>query len=311
VTGDFQRRYTARRTLAQDAALAETVGALGDRGVRVLVIKGAATARLLQLDRAGRPSADLDLLVDEPAFDTACETLAALGFRRKLEGARASEFARQRHAHTWIRGTPVAMSVDLHFSLWGLAASPGLFATLCRDAQPVQFGQVAVEIPGDAACAMIVAVHATQVGERREKQLDDLTRAIALVPDEIWQGAARLARELGALEQLGAGLALVPAGAALAVHLGLPCGRPAARRPGSGDGVATLWIQRLRQSAGPLDAARVARDALAPSAAYVRARHPELGTSSFTLAGYYVRRWARAPGQLVRHVRGRLDRTQG
>jgi Uncharacterised nucleotidyltransferase len=302
-----ERRWAARRALAQDAVLGEVVRALAERDIRPLLIKGAATVHLLGVDPGTRPSVDVDLLVARPALPAAAEVLTALGFRDKRRDSRPSELAWHTHAQEWTRGDPLPMAVDLHYSVGRVRASETLFATLSRDAEPIMVGPTMVDIPGPAACALIVALHAAQHGLGSAKALDDLSRAVVSVPEETWRQAGSLAAELRVVSSFAFGLRLVEGGAGLADRLGvLGAGTAMDHLRAHDSNGGTEWIHRLRRARTFRAAATVLRDALVPSPGLVRANHPGLGPGRSHLAVFYLRRWLRIPRALVRYARVRV-----
>lgn len=301
-----EKRWQARRAFAQEAALAEVVMALTKQGVRPLLIKGTATTRLLGLDPVTRPSVDLDLLVAAPEHPAAAGVLAGLGFKDTLSGARPSELAWHTHAQEWTRGDPFPVTVDLHYSVGRVRSSETLFATLSRDAETIVLGPTAVEVPGAAACALIVALHAAQHGQGSAKALDDLRRAIQCLPEATWHEAAALAGEVGEVGSFAFGLRLVDGGAALADRLGVfGAGTDMDQLRARDSHGGTEWIHRLRRAPTVAAAATVLRDALLPSPRFVRVHHPELGPRRSHLAAYYLLRWLRIPRALVRYARVR------
>ena len=188
-------------TLALDSATAELVRLLRDGGVRAIVLKGPAIARLLYGD-APRSHDDIDLLVAPTDVGRAGERLSTLGFRL----ATVSDYAQP-----WIRADGV--TVDLHTTLIGLGASPErAWDELARATERLQLRDAEVEVLAPEAVAMHVALHAAQHGVLAGKALTDLTLALERLPEEVWTRAADLARRLEAAPAFAAGLRLVPAG---------------------------------------------------------------------------------------------------
>src|SRR5258708_6747671 len=75
------------------------------------------------------------------------------------------------------------------------------------------------------ACARRVALQAAPhlgYGEASQKARDDLRRAVAKAPPQMWENAVALARKLRAEPQMSRGLHAIPEGSALASRLGLP-----------------------------------------------------------------------------------------
>jgi Uncharacterised nucleotidyltransferase len=309
----FQARWDARRAMVQDAVLGEVVTAMHDRAVRPLLIKGVATARLLGQEPAQRRSADVDLLVAPSGLEAARAALRELGFEHKLSAARASERVHD-HADEFVRGTPVPVSVDLHYSVARIPPSDAVFDALARGAEGLRIGRSTVDAPRAAACALIVALHASQHGVQRGRSIDDLERAIRVVPESTWAAAAELAVEVGAVGSFAFGLRLADAGPALADRLGAhgpetPSDRLRSQYANDGP----VLVAKLRGARGVRHAGVLLRDALLPSPAKVRAYHPELGAGRTRLAAHYLRRWCRVPRVLVQYVRAggrrRADQT--
>jgi len=306
-----QQRQAAARALAQEAALAEVFPVLVERGVRPLLIKGHATARLLGTDSAARPSGDLDLLVAESALPATKAVLLALGFQEDQDWIRRtgpSEVASALiHAHAWTRGGPFPVAIDLHHSLYRVQQPSVLFAALSRDAHTITIGPTVVEVPGDGACALIVALHAAHHHRDMAKPLEDLRRATLCVPELTWHQAASLASELGVVGSFAFGLRLVDSGALLANRLGVSHTGKLGRRLRTPDTLGgARWIDSLLHAPTLRVATTVLYDAVFPSPRLVRAFNPELGSSRWRLAAYYLRRWLRIPRALALYAYARV-----
>ena len=90
-----KRLAPAIATLQLDLLAAEVAGAFGERGIRVILLKGPALAAWLYED-AFRGYGDVDLLLEEGRMGDAEEALAELGFRYGQPGWREL-------AHSWKR----------------------------------------------------------------------------------------------------------------------------------------------------------------------------------------------------------------
>jgi hypothetical protein len=147
-----------------------------------------------------------------------------------------------------------------------------------------------VQIPGSAARALLVGLHAAANGPIGTP-LEDLVRALRQVPVETWREAALLARRLRAEPALAVGLSLVPEGADLAARLGL-AGTPSAEvilRASMAPPTA-MGFERLLRVPGLAGKLRYIVSELTPSPALLRqwdplARH---GTAGI-VAAYFVR----------------------
>jgi len=198
--------------LASDAVCAEVVAEWSQRGIDSILLKGPTVAEWLYPDRS-RGYVDIDLLVDPERVLDAAEVLGELGFA-------AFDGHVSLHAHPWVR-TRDGAEIDLHVTLWGPRRPAGqVWSELRAMTVPRRIGAVSVPALDLPARALHVVLHAAQhveLGKPRE----DLRRALELVPFEVWQAAAALADRLWALPAMAEGLALEPAGQALARRLRL------------------------------------------------------------------------------------------
>src|SRR5207249_932792 len=113
------RRLEVARTLAMDGVAVEVVTAFNEAGVRPILLKGPALARLLY-PRELRSYVDVDLLVSGADVATAEAVLERLGFAR---GSIAIEpDLGLPHACPW--GRADGANVDLHRTLAGVGVAP-------------------------------------------------------------------------------------------------------------------------------------------------------------------------------------------
>lgn len=206
--------FAAGVMLAHDALAGEVCDALGEAGVRALLLKGSSTVGWLYGNRSARYSMDVDLLVAPGDVPAAERALTARTFS-PLEGARE-----ERHARAWVRSEPRA-AVDLHRSLVGVGVAPDeAWRILSTRTESTADGRV--EMLASPARLVLLALHAAQHGLDGGQPLADLERALAVAPTPLWDDAARLAQQLDAVPAFGAGLRLTPRGRAEAERLGLP-----------------------------------------------------------------------------------------
>lgn len=200
------------RALASDVVCAEVVAAWSQRGIASILLKGPTVAEWLYPDRA-RGYVDIDLLVDPGRVLQAAGVLAELGFA-PFDGHVSL------HAHPWIRQRDGA-EIDLHVTLWGpRRPAAQVWSELRAMTVPRRIGAVTVPALELPARALHVVLHGAQHAELA-KPREDLRRALELVPFEVWRAAAALADRLWALPAMAEGLALEPAGQALARRLTL------------------------------------------------------------------------------------------
>jgi hypothetical protein len=211
--------------------------------------------------------------------------LRALGF------APGREESWLRRAHAWSRAGAV---VDLHTSMFGVEVpAASVWEHLSRNTARMEVGGLDIEILGEQARALHVAIHAAQ-HPFHDTSGEDLERAVARVPTAIWEGAARLAAELHAVAAMRAGLMRAPRGEALAQELGLSAppsavvGLLAAKAPAPALGYAQIAAadsMRLRL-------ALVLR-AIAPRPSIMRQAPTLAPPGRLGLAVAYVSRWMR------------------
>ena len=113
--------------------------------------------------------------------------------------------------------------VDLHHTIQGVEAdAERVWSVLSGMTELQEVGALEVESLSEPARALHVALHATQHGRAWDVPMEDLRRAIEVLPFETWEKAAAVAAELEATAAFATGLRLHPAGRLVAERLGLP-----------------------------------------------------------------------------------------
>jgi hypothetical protein len=124
------------------------------------------------------------------------------------------------------------------------------------------------------------------------KAAKDLQLGLDRLGDDLWQGAADLARDLDALEPFAAGLVLLPDGAALIDRLGLPAPTSAEHLMRT-NGLLfppAAALERIMAGSGWRRRLTTAWAYLFPSAAWLRHVEPESTASGWGLFRARVRR---------------------
>jgi len=205
--------------LHADAVAVEAAAALTVAGIAPVLLRGRVIAHHLYDPDEIRSYADADLLIPERKREAAEATLRATGYVHLAVLGQGSE-DRPRWSSTWVR-TRDGGEVDLHWTLAGVrAAADRTWAVLTAEAQPLAPGEI--QGLNARATALVVALHAAHHGVAATRPLEDLRRAVARFPRDVWIGAHELATKLEALDAMSAGLRLVQRGAELAEALGLP-----------------------------------------------------------------------------------------
>ncbi len=201
--------------LRVDELTAELARAFDERQIAFLLLKGPVIARWLYDDGTVRSYSDCDVLVAPDQVGAAQAVLRGRGF----EDVKSPMAHPRLESHGWKRAEH---DVDLHSTLIGIRASPRrVWDALWPTAETERVGGVDVHVLSVPARALHVALHAAQHGRDDQKPLEDLRRALELVPEQTWREAAALAESLQATAAFATGLRLLPPGAALAARLGL------------------------------------------------------------------------------------------
>jgi hypothetical protein len=215
-------------SLGADVTTAEAVGALEQRGIPTILLKGPVVAGVLYDRGELRPYSDCDLLVapgDVAPGDERCaeETLRVLGYA-PLVGDSRLKGHRPLHAREWIRADTA--SVDLHRTLPGAQAEPqAVWDELSRHRRPLRLAGREVDGLDAPGLAVVLSLHVAHHGTKMRKAVADLRRALERLPAAEWQSAVRIATTIGAVGAFAAGLRVLPEGTELAERL-CPGARP-------------------------------------------------------------------------------------
>jgi len=285
----WDARRAAVLGLAIDRASAEAVGALSDAGVRSILLKGPSFDALLYEPGEPRLYTDMDLLVQVGDEARAHAVLEGLGYRQRSE--REPEAAVE-HATVWKRATD-GMNVDLHWTLNGVPATPGVdpWKVLAADTDEMEVGGTTVEILSEPGRALHVAIHAALPGNSGRKTLLDLRRALERLPASTWTAAAALAGRLGAEAPFAAGLGRLPEGEELAGTLDLTGERSVDAALLADSAPYSAWtLERLSQAPGVRAKLRILLPRLLPKPEFMRVWYPVARRGPVGLALAYLRR---------------------
>ncbi len=161
--------------LRQMAALTAIVRAAQQRGLPVMVLKGAALSMLLHGNPSQRAAGDIDLLVPASRFKAAAELLLELGYAVDTDGPPLDVMdAGNRHIRdlTFIGH---GQRIELHRRLYELSARlPDDFETLWSQRTELTLGPVTVATLGPAHLALYLLVHGHGHDWERLRWLVDL-----------------------------------------------------------------------------------------------------------------------------------------
>jgi hypothetical protein len=205
--------------------------ALRAAGVRTVLLKGAAFARLLYPDPGLRGYTDVDLLVDPDVVGRAERVLADRGFRRFDEEApvrqtdpavgEAVGAQGASHSVAWARDRD-SFVVDLHDSLPQVGVPEDVvWQQITRHLDVLDIGGLPTEILDRPATALLVALHAAHHGPNWPSATRDLAGAVETFEIGCWEAARDLAVTLRAEIPMGVGLGLCAGGRAIAHRLSL------------------------------------------------------------------------------------------
>jgi Uncharacterised nucleotidyltransferase len=220
----IERVRVLRQQEELDSAAVAVLDAFDGAGVRSLLLKGPALARLLYAEHEHRGYSDVDLLVAPTDLAEARRTLPGLGFEKSGSHFGIDDVAGIQYAEQWgQRGETGAVWIDLHWRLWGCEAPDhAVWDALSRRRTSIDLAGRETAVLERDALALHLALHAAQHGLNDRKAMGDFARGLERWGIEIWSSAATIAGETGATPTFAAALRLLPAGAALATELRLP-----------------------------------------------------------------------------------------
>jgi len=284
------RRAVVANNIRVDAATAEVLGSFQDAGVEALLLKGPSIARWLYAGT--RSYVDSDLWVRPRDMAAAEAILRALGFEKWVDERGLPTWWRA-HGSEWIRNID-GVCVDLHRWLPGLGVdAESAWRILSTTTETVVVGGYPARALAPPARALHVVLHAAHHGKRSGKVLADLERALELVDESTWRGAADLAAKLAATEAFAVGLRLLPAGAVLADRLRLPANRSVevALRASTPPPIA-LGFAQIARARGLRASSRIVVRKFVPPPGFIRHWYPAAARSRRHLALAYIYRSA-------------------
>ena len=267
---------------------AEVASLLAAAGIPVLHIKGPTVA--LWLYGAGeRDWGDVDVLVAPGQMQDALEVLYAHQFVDRYPGVNRGTSTD--HAVTLHRVDPAigGDEVDVHDRFVGIDSDAArAFELLWSRREPARLANVDVWFPDLTSRAVLVCLN-TARSSASDKAHEDLRRLLA-APVE-WDLVVSLARRLGALPAMRAGLELSPAGQERVTEIGLAsvAVTPEWRMRVAGAPRTALRLDELRRLPWTSKAPVLARW-IAPPPSIMRMREPGMGEGWPALCGAYLRR---------------------
>lgn len=189
------RRLHSVRVLSLVRELRRLGAAFSASGVRFATFKGPTLAARLYGDAAGREYSDIDLIVPRAQYDSAEQTLAALGYRG-VQGDRAFRQAFLAHLRQCAFAHPdVDATVDLHWDFRGIhlpfPVSPD---DIWEQLEPFAIGGASVPTIGGLNLALLLAGHGTKEAWRSLDWICDIAMLVDRCPDLDWLEIHRRAR---------------------------------------------------------------------------------------------------------------------
>lgn len=181
------RRLHSVRVLSLVQELRRLGAALSANGVRFATFKGPSLAARLYGDAAGREYSDIDLIVPRAQYDSAEQTLAALGYRG-VQGDRAFRRAFLGHLRQCAFAHPeVDATVDLHWDFRGVhlpfPVSPD---DIWQQLEPFAIAGTTVPTIGGLNLALLLAGHGTKEAWRSLDWICDVAMLVDRCPDLDW-----------------------------------------------------------------------------------------------------------------------------
>jgi hypothetical protein len=268
----------------------EVLRAFEAAGVQARLLKGASFESWLYPSGEPRMYLDCDLLVRPEDVERAEHVLSSLSLERHFDDRRMPSWWRE-HASVWVRKLD-GLTVDLHRTLPGVGVDdPTAWRILSSDPDQVEVAGFLAPILSLPARALHVVLHAAQHGIGWERPIADLQRALGAGDDDLWRNASALADQLAASDSFVTGLRLAPAGASLAVRLGLSStGSVEARLRATTPPPIALGFEQLVRAGGMRARVGVVLGKLVPPPAFVRHWDPRAADSHAALLRAYLMR---------------------
>ena len=282
---------------------AEVCWHLAQDDIDALVIKGPPISEWLYPD-GDREFVDVDLLLRPSQHAAAVSTLEESGFQPTYTGYRETESSL--YTHNLQRKDEVygLHDLDLHHYFPGIELQPEeAFEVLWQGRVPAQQAGIKVWFPSIEARALIIGLHVARLPI--EKSKEDLRRAMSVLTPAQLEAMAMLAARLNARAALRAGFETMPQTAPFVEQFGLSDVEvPTYWRLLSQEAdLLTIELERIRSLPRRQQVVAMG-NWLVPSAASMRARHPEIGDGRGDLAWGHVRRWGsglrRLPGAVAK-----------
>jgi hypothetical protein len=294
-----------------DSLTALVTGELEASGVRSVLLKGPAIAEWLYPGRGVRVYGDTDLLISPDDWERAIGVLQRLGFEDDLE-ALGHPRMESITSYPWKRGED---DVDLHTTLWGIAAPPSeVWRLLSASTSRMRVGGRQVDVLSPGPRALHIALHAAQHGHAARKPMVDLEMALSQLPDDVWAEAADVARRLDATAAFVTALELTAEGSALAGRLGVEGDRSVNALLRQSQVPLAEGFHELATTPGLGAKAALVRRELLPTPEFMRWWSPLAKRGPLGLAVAYVWRvvWfvLRAPRGLFAWRKARRDATR-
>jgi hypothetical protein len=304
------RAREAARTARLDAALVEALDACAEAGVQPLLLKGAALTRTLYRSDERRGYFDVDLLVAAEDLPAVGQVLGDMGYGNNTELQGIDDVAGVLHAQMWSRLVPDFgnLTIDLHWTLDGCEAPPQVvWHALSARHGLIEVAGRRVRTLDRPGLALHLALHVAQHGPDDLKAVADLNRGLERWSSEVWEQAAELARELGAVEAFAAGVRLMPGGHLVAHRLDLPSADDVLWQIATRDERprGTFHLKAFTDARGLSGRMNLLRRSLLPTRAWIVWEHPWAARSPLHLFAAYCTHILRAPALAMRAWRFR------
>ncbi|MBB6735129.1 nucleotidyltransferase family protein [Cohnella zeiphila] len=198
-------RMNALGMLRLSAEMERVCKALNERGVRSLLLKGPALARLLYGDVSLRTSKDLDILIPVADVAKAESLLEELGFVADHPIPRGLGDWKWKLHHVAFTHPQTRIQVEVHWRLNGDLGKEPPFEELWNGRQQSELVE-GLYMPGNEHLFMYLAMHGARHGWFRLRWLADIDRMARRSLD--WEALVALLKRYHALDMAGQALVL-------------------------------------------------------------------------------------------------------